>query len=232
MAKKPRGHVGSVTVGRDIGGMRYEAVPFPETKEEIERLVIETFNRALDPATREKFGITGFTKIPVENDLDCRVHSMRGDWLMDLVECVPANLSRGGHETAPNAYNCGVMADRMIELIRAKSDKYVALETSPWLLMYATAWQFMPTNHEFTVVQHALINAPPKLGCVLFLYVFPDGQGGVTTLYPVEPAERQRILEANIPELRAGTTVFADLRKGRMVDRDGKHVFRGRFEIG
>ncbi len=68
MAKKPRGYVGSVTVGQEVGGIRQEAVPFPETKEEIERLVIETFDRALDHATREKFGITGFTKIPDENE--------------------------------------------------------------------------------------------------------------------------------------------------------------------
>ena len=224
MAKKPRGYVGSVTVGQEVGGMRHEAVPFPETKEEIERLVIETFGRALDHTTREKFGITGFTKLPDENDLDCRVHSTRGDWLMDLVECVPAKLGGGGHEIAPNAYVCGETADRMVELIRAKSNKYAALKSNPWLLMYATAWQFMPTNHEFTVVEHALINAPPQLGRVFFLYLFSGGQGGVTLLYPVDPDERQRVLEANIPQLRAGTTVLNDLRKGQMVVRDGKAV--------
>jgi hypothetical protein len=149
---------------------------------------------------------------------------------MDLVEYVPAKLSGGGHETAPNAYVCGETADRMVDLIRAKSDKYAGLKPSPWLVMYATAWQFMPTNHEFTVVEHALINTPPQLGRVFFLYLFGGGQGGITLLYPIDPDERQRVLEANIPKLRAEITVLADLRKGQMVDRDGKPV--ANFPLG
>jgi hypothetical protein len=222
MGKKPTGYLGSITIqagAAGIAGIEHRQVQFPERKVDIERLVITSFDRALDAATRERFGITRFEQIEDENDLDCLVRSTHGDWRMDLVELVPAKLERGGHNSelgAPAVFNCGETADRMLELTRAKADKYAGVNPSPWLVVYATAWQFAPSDHECIVAQHALMEDPPKLGRVVFLWLGVD-HSWMMTLHPIDAAERENVLKLDIAELRRSNTMAPDLRGGGVV---------------
>jgi hypothetical protein len=228
MSKKPTGYVGSITIQAEAAGIEHQQVQFPERKLDIERLVITNFDRAIDAATRERFGITRFEQIEDENDLDCIVRSTNGDWRMDLVELVPAKLERGGHNSEMGAaavFNCGETADRMLDLVRAKAKKYAGVNPSPWLVVYATAWQFAPSNHECIVAQHALMDSPPKLGRVTFLWLGVD-HSWTMTLHPLDPAERESVLQRDIAQLRAGNTVMADLRGAGIVVDAGKGSVR------
>lgn len=233
MGKKPTGYMGSITIHAEAAGIEHHQVRFPEDKVEIERMVIAIFDRSLDAATREYFGITSFEQSADENDLDCLVRSTNGDWRMDLVEFVPANLRRGGHDSEPGApavFNCGETADRMVDLIKGKAHKYAALNPSPWLIVYSTAWQFTPTKQEFIVVQHALINDPPELARVAFLWLHSVDDGEITTLYPIEAAQRDAVLTQDIARMRAAHSVMADLRGGAVVVEAGERAVQ--FPIG
>lgn len=132
--RKPRGVQGFAVAAAD-GTARFEPTELPTTKEEIEQFIIDAFDHSLDFSTRARFGITGFTKIAAENDMDCLVRSTDGDFRMELTELVTADMGRGGHEAVDPDRLVGESADRMLERIRIKAAKY-STKTRPWLLIY------------------------------------------------------------------------------------------------
>ena len=216
--RKPRGSIGTTTF-RGSAGVTFNQVALPRTKEEIESFMIEAFDRSLDKATRQRFGITGFSYIP-GNDLDCRVRSTHGDFKMELTELVPAGVSQGGHDATPPMRSVGETADCMLERIRDKSAKY-AEPRDPWLLIYVTAWQLCYLANEMLVVRRALLDQPPRLARIFLLDVTDEARPELTTVYPIDVSEFGSIVSANVPEVRSLGQLTADPRAWRIVSTKG-----------
>jgi hypothetical protein len=216
--RKPRGSIGTTTF-RGGAGVTFNKVVLPHTKEEIERFMIEAFDLSLDRATRQRFGITGFSYLP-GNDLDCRVQSAHGDFKMELTELVPAGVNQGGHDAAPPIRSVGETADRMLERIRDKSAKY-AEPINPWLLIYVTAWQLSYLANEVLLVRRAVLSQPPTLGRIFLLDATDKLRPELTTIYPVGLSEFGGVIGANIPEVRSLGQFTADPRAWRTVSTKG-----------
>jgi hypothetical protein len=199
----------------------FHEIQFPKAKEEIEKLVIDNFDQNLSPSTRRQFDIIDFSQNNQQNDLDCTVRSERGNWLMDLVEFIPVKSFKGGHEAAPHIYTVGEMADRMLDQIRAKSDKYAGLN-APWLLMYATTWQFSPDDSVLAVVRRSLLATPPALGRIFYLYMMHADVGMVSQIYPVDAHSAIQLMAMDVSRLRRNEIIKIDNRRGRLVAKTTK----------
>lgn len=219
MPTKPTGRMGPIRITNTVSGpqITYRDIQFPKTKEGIEKLVIDNFSKNLSPLTRRWFDITAFSQNVRQNDLDCTVHSARGTWLMDLVEFIPVTSLKGGHESAPHIYSVGEMADQMLKQIRAKAEKYAGL-SAPWLLMYATTWQFSPSDSVLTVVRKSLLAHPPALGRIFYVHMIDPDEGIVSEIYPVEFASALQAITTDVDHLRTSTIIKIDNRRGRLIE--------------
>lgn len=226
MGKKPTGERTSAILSHvgTAAHVAFNKLDFPETKAEIERLVIQVFDRSLDEKLRRRFGITNIRQISDENDLDCRINGIGGDWKMDLAEFVPGDLSRAGYRGAPHQYTNGDLADKAIEVIRSKDAKYTGLDR-PWLLLYTTAWQFAPSENSHLIVSDALVRKPPKLGRTMFMHLFTDLTAKITTLHPVDVATAIRALGSDLRSLRSNIVTNRDVRDFQPSMEDGKATF-------
>jgi len=139
--------------------------------------------------------------------------------MMDCVELIPIQLDSRGHDAAPNAYNVGRMADRMVEQIWAKAQHY-RIKPDPWLLMYSTAWQFMPTSHVFSLVKRALMGARPPLERVYFIDITCDDSSAIELLNPISARDFRHVYEANPNELRGLSEAIANIRQAQMTRND------------
>lgn len=209
--RKPRGSHGTSKLGAD-GAVRFVPAELPDTKEEIEQVVIKAFDRVLDRSTRQRFGITGFTKTADESDLDCMVHSSNADFRMELTELVKDDISRGGYDNALARRLVGEGADRILLQIRAKSDHY-ATRGHSWLLIYPTAWQFGVTPLELAVVRDSLLRKPPRFSRIYLLEYPAEVDPFLTLIYPVSLSEFLRIKRADMRSLRMSVAGLIDPRR-------------------
>jgi len=226
--RKPRGTLGTTTF-RGKAGVEFNPVTLPRTKEEIERFMIDKFARTLDEATRERFEITGFSQIQRQADLDCRVHSKRGDFTMELTELVPVDIDRGGHDLASPVRSVAMTADKLLERIREKSKSYNERQ-DPWLLVYFTAWQLSFLDNEITLVQRALVDQPPRLGRIYLLDVTDVARPLLTLIYPMDAEREALVRSADIPYLHSLGQLTANPDGWRMVKTEGSvglHMLAG-----
>jgi hypothetical protein len=224
MPKKPTGERYSaiLTHGGSSADVQHVKFPWPDSKPEIERLVINAFDRSFDLETRRRFGITQISPSASENDLDCSIDGAGGKWQMDLTEYVPIDLSKGGYQSAKAEFTSQELADSALTQIRRKDDHYSG-NVGSWLLIYATAWQFNPGNNALLLVSRSLMRRPPKLARTLFIRIHPDLSAEITTLHPVDLFSAYQLCGIN-PEALGKTIVRnLDSRKfeGHVDDGEG-----------
>ena len=191
--KKPRGSLGTTTF-RGVAGVEVDPVVLPDTQDEIERLMMEAFDRSLDKPTRDLFQITGFNKIAGKDDLDCWVRSKLGDFKMELTELVPVDIAAGGHDKASPMRSVAKTADKLLDRIEDKSASYRE-RRQPWLLIYVTSWQLAYLDNEITLVQRALLEWTPNLKRVYLLDVTNAASPSLTLIYPM-PADREALVRS------------------------------------
>lgn len=231
-SKKPTGIIQSVTLGE---GVSIDSIPFPDSKREIEKIIIDAFDRALDAERRKKYDVQIIRQIADENDLDCELIGNGVSRRMDLAEIVPQNLGKGGHLTASGARIAGDVEGRVVRIIREKAKHYGGFDPLPWLLLYPTAWQFELSINEMNLVKQSLIDEPPSLDCIFFLTPSPGGGGHLSQLYPVAEDEAINLRSMNVADVRALIEVTADLSKvikgNTTGDRQTFVIRLGRFGV-
>src|SRR4051812_4358159 len=86
---KPTGSIGPIHVTSE--SLSWDKVEFPKDKKEIEKLIMEIFDRNLSNEDRNHLNINLIRQNDEENDIDCTVLRRSGNRQMDLVEIAPLN---------------------------------------------------------------------------------------------------------------------------------------------
>lgn len=134
MNKKPTGKTGFIRIGPT--GVNYHQTIFPETKEDIEKFIIERFVNNLNQQNTF-FQIKQFQK-KIENDFDFVLDTSLGKRDMDLMEIAPKDFLNKGYSEIPNHYLDTDLGKKVWDKIEEKSNHYGNKKQKLFLLIYST----------------------------------------------------------------------------------------------
>lgn len=167
-----------VTSGR--AEAEFIRIPFPETKSEIEALIVRQFLAFWKKETGQEIRAT---QNP-ENDIDFTLHLPGGDVLLELTEIVfPNPIGGPPHTHAETFMTAGEFADRALETIQNKT--YTRDGISKHLLCYITHWSFSPSDMAIRLVQHALKGITHPFENIFFLRPLDADECVTRCLFPV-----------------------------------------------
>jgi hypothetical protein len=98
--RKPTGSTGFVSYREDGRGPRYQRLPFPESKADIERMILDGCLRALAGSGDNPYALAGEPAQNEENNFDFTLPTARGPEYLDLVEVADLSRSKGSYEAA------------------------------------------------------------------------------------------------------------------------------------
>lgn len=178
--KKPTGSIGPTHLSRE--GVDYQPIPWPDTKPEIERLIVRM---TLASAQREGLDLYGLTRDPTQNEerhFDFSLRTRDGDQYLDVMEI---RYGDRDHHLVPGGYVVGDLADAVWANIRKKSESYrgnAGLRVH--LLIYPTDWRFRPSDGVLRLLGYWSAHREHCFSSIV-CFAPVDTQGGeVSIIYP------------------------------------------------
>jgi hypothetical protein len=151
---KPVGEIRPLTITASEIKLSDGRFVFPSKKDEIELKIARLFFKICSQDS--KFGIPADSELiqTVENDIDFSIKSAHEEFLLELTEMIPPQISKGGFANLPYQLNAGEYFDSIANLIQKKSNKYVGIQKGIRLLIYITDDRCNPS----LAVEKLLIN--------------------------------------------------------------------------
>ena len=151
MRKKPRKPVGvSGAIWVTSAGPKFQTVPFPETKEEIEAYIAQSFSSQVLPGGL----VIRSIHQNKQNDFDFTVKTSEGSKFLELMEIAPLENLRGSYELAPSTYKPYDFAGYILAKVLGKSSRYAGVRKSKIvLLLYVTDWSFSLSETTISLLQ-------------------------------------------------------------------------------
>jgi hypothetical protein len=186
MVKKPRKPTGTsgpnkITAGSDPEFVRLK---FPETKAEIEELMLSGAITAAKARNIDVYSLTEDPRHNDENNFDFDLPTSRGVEHLDLAE-IALLKKRGGYTSGATVFPVGDFADAVFELIKAKDRKYGLSRNLPvHLLLYSTDWRFLLSESVITLVQLFCARKQHRFRSILYYAPITEAEGIAWQLYP------------------------------------------------
>ena len=182
MTRKPTGQLGKLEVNfGDKSSISFEAIDFPDQKEDIEALFVERF--FAQPLTHEyfPFEILDYEQ-NAERNLDFTLRTSQGNKLLELMEIAPLEHIQGSYDEASNSYNNAEFAISVHEKLMKKSDGYTSREESNIsLLLYPTDYRFALSDTAVAWLQYLTITQAHYFECIFYFFLL-DNKSGVTNI--------------------------------------------------
>ena len=183
---KPQGASGAVGIG---SGVVWNVIPFPEAKDERERLVAELFVGGFERwvAMQSEPSLAPFGKPSQnpENDLDFVIETAAGTKLMELTEFAPLADHGPTFADAPKEMSPNEKAPLAAQLIRMKSQHQGGADRI--LLVYATEHGFWLDPITIEILRRDLANGPPNFDRVYYVSLHDLQSASVTEIFPGKP---------------------------------------------
>jgi len=190
--RKPRGQIGPITVGEEGS---FEAVDFPDSKDEIEAFILRTALRVGGKESTALFRLVGEPVQNPEDDFDFTLITESGPQPLDLAEIAP--LGSGGYKSARGSYHVGERADKIWELLAQKAMKYSRPEgEGPHILLYSTDWRFRVSDGVLDLVAYYCHRRGLCFHSVSYFAQSDETDGQFSTLFPRSPESFRDFNEA------------------------------------
>jgi len=184
--RKPTGSIGPFEVHCD--GTRLEVqsrfVQFPQTKEEIENLIVQGFAAQ---ARRE-----GILPNPIRiqrnriDDFDFTLETSHSSRYLELMEVAPLELTGGSHHATSGTFRPYDLARGAMDKLQRKSIRYagVARNTGIVLVLYITHWTFTPNDTATMLLQYWCYREPHCFEEIFFYRPHDETCGMLSVLHP------------------------------------------------
>ena len=181
--KKPTGKIGPIRVqtGPNQVELSWEIIAFPQTKDEIERYVVQQFVAAFQ---KEGANFPSVEQNP-ENHFDFTLVLPGGPVFMDLMELIYRDAEGKPYETSNTWIETATYAGQIVEAVLTKSNKYIPKGVTPiHLLTYITHWRFVPDGKVTSLVQYGLRQNEHLFENVFLLVPFTSTDAELRVLFP------------------------------------------------
>lgn len=184
MRKKPTGKMEPLIVNAQGVNIAPNSFIFPDTKEEIELKITQLFLNLVQSGKSNPFP----DKLKIienrEYDLDFSLKGENYECLLELTEITPPGNMKGGFKDLPYSHNVGEHADKIINLITKKSNKYIGIERDIFLLMYISDDRSLPSPTTEKLVMSHLNANDHKFKGVFVLIPILENDGPIINYYP------------------------------------------------
>ena len=154
--RKPTGEMENVLKLGPAGTSKMELFQFPDTKDQIEEKIAELFLKLIE--TNNISDLKGLSlKRNQEYDLDFCLFSDGKKYLLELTEFTPTGNMKGGYRKLKYSHNIVEHAQKIIDLIQMKSDKYSSIKAEIILLAYISDQRSLPSNSTEKIIKQYLI---------------------------------------------------------------------------
>ncbi len=182
--RKPSGRTGPFEVQYDGAAsldLKWNRIPFPETKEEIEACVVQGFlgtaiwQGILSRGVRAAQNPTDDFDFCLDGDGSCRY--------LELMEVAPLD---GPYASAAGSYRPYEMAREIVDNIHKKSERYagVARCEKISLLLYLTHWAFVPNGTTIALMQYGCSEEPHSFEAIYYYRPSNAHAGMLSEIYP------------------------------------------------
>lgn len=181
---KPTGETGSVSFGPGSEAPAFAPVPFPSTKEAIERFIALPFVELARKSNLLPFTVVGE---PEQNPTDDFDFTLRTDTAHAYLELMEMHLRDIGDETPSGqfVYEPYVVAERLLQRIQAKSIRYRGATSQPIILLtYVTHWQFCLADLVFWLLAYWMRQSQSIFAQVWHLSILDATSSEAFLLYP------------------------------------------------
>ena len=181
---KPTGEIGSVSFGPSSQAPGFAPVPFPSTKEAIERFIAIPFVELA-----KKNNLLRFTVVsePVQNPTDDFDFTLSTDTSHAYLELIEIHLRDIGEDIPSGqfVYEPYIVAERLLQRIHAKSTRYRGATSQPIILLtYVTHWQFCLADLVFWLLAYWLRQREPIFAQVWHMSILDATSIEAFLLYP------------------------------------------------
>ncbi len=181
--RKPTGEMGHVLKLSSTGISKVELFKFPNTKEEIEEKISTLFLKIIETSdTKDLKGLN--LKKNSEYDLDFCLTSDKKQYLLELTEFTPPGKMKGGYQKLAYSHNVGEHAQKIIDLIQKKSDKYSSISTEIILLAYISDQRSLTSISTETIIKQYLITNDHVFKYIFLIIPIMENDGPLIMLYP------------------------------------------------
>jgi hypothetical protein len=184
---KPTGKTGHVRASRALGTPEFVTVPFPTTKDDVERYVAAPFVLVAAHHGFFPFEVLGPPEKNHENDLDFTLQTSDGPKYLELREIHPRELGLDAVDRSrASSYEIEGTAYRVLEGIRKKSRRYQGATTRGIILLtYITHWQVTLVEEVFHLLSYWMLEEPPIFEQVYYASFLGPGDVSISLLYPL-----------------------------------------------
>jgi hypothetical protein len=184
---KPTGEVGHTSVSRAKQEPEFHPVPFPTTKEDIERQIADPFVRAAAHHGFFPFTVSGPLQQNETDDFDFRLATSSGMRYVELMEVHLREIVQITEHFQQASYDIYLTAQRILERIQRKSRRYRgATSQGIILLTYVTHWQFSLEHPVFLLLSYWLLRDLPVFEQVYYLSFLDAKTVSLSLLYPIQ----------------------------------------------
>ncbi|WP_054179530.1 hypothetical protein [Trabulsiella odontotermitis] len=197
--KKPTGISASIRI--TSSGVHREVAEFPQSKNEIERLMAEAFcagKPTLNPQIAHYGNLTNLTSQP-ENSLDFRITTAYGDKWLELAEFAPLALFHGRYENVPIEWDISEIRDLFLSLIKEKGNK--GYGEGVILLIYKTHNSLYVPPPILRCVTKELADHPPPFEAIYFISAHSVEHSMTRQIWPED-------LKNQGPTFHSGTAII------------------------
>lgn len=183
---KPVGEIRPLTITSSEIKLSDGRFIFPSKKDEIELKIARLFINI--SSQDSKFGIPAESKLiqTVENDIDFSIKSKETEFLLELTEMIPPQISKGGFANLPYQLNVGEYFDSIANLIEKKSNKYVGVKREIRLLIYITDDRSNPSPTIEKLLVNFLHTQTHNFHRIYFFIPLFENDGITVQYYPQE----------------------------------------------
>lgn len=186
--KKPTGNLSLQHISFE--GIREIPSTFPETKEEQELKVATLFLNLINKDGTIRLPYEIFAQNG-EQDLDFTIHNNDEHSFLELTELVPSDNMKGGYSGISPDVHQGKLIERLIRIIKKKSQNYSGINVPIDLLVYVTDnnSNISPTGEEY-LKTYLNLNSHIFRSVFFFVPFFEVDDGIIIKYYPNEVTSR------------------------------------------
>lgn len=184
---KPSGRITTKHVTLEGIKLAEDKFVFPKTKSEIEIKIAKLFLK-MTKAKKELDFIKNFELVEnEENNIDFmlidKTDKTRKIYL-ELTELIPPGSMKKGYDSLPKTVFVGEYSEKILKLIRKKSNKYLGLNSEVYLLMYTSDYKSIPSLYVETLVKDFLNKIPLKFSRIFLIIPSLNDSGPLINYFP------------------------------------------------
>ena len=184
--KKPTGEIENVFQFSDSVNSKIKKFQFPTIKEHIEEKIARLFLKLIESSDISE--LKGLSLLRnQEYDLDfCLVVGDSKKYFLELTEFTPPGSMKGGYQKLSYSHNVGEHAQKIIDLIQKKSNKYSAIKSDIILLAYISDQRSLPSISTEKIIKHYLNINITSFKYVYLILPIMENDGALIRLFPNE----------------------------------------------